>query len=152
MLWDTFPEELDQLTLQDAYLSICGDPSASMPFWIWLFENPDSPLSLPGKINLYRHDCLHLLLKKGFHSAGEAYVIGFTMGNDPSTRWLHFTIIKLVTQFLYPHPYRFSKADIEYLNAGFAHGKGARVKGLNQAPFERWQTMTLIKLRQFLEI
>jgi hypothetical protein len=38
MLWDTFLEELDQLTLQDAYLRIYGDSSALMPFWVRTWE------------------------------------------------------------------------------------------------------------------
>lgn len=64
MLWDIYPEELEVLTLHDAYLTLAGDPPSKIPFFVWLFENPRSPLALPGKIDLYQHDCLHLLLKK----------------------------------------------------------------------------------------
>lgn len=49
---------------------------------MWLLENPDSPLPFAGKIDLYRHDCLHLLLERGLSVEDEAFVVGFTMGND----------------------------------------------------------------------
>ena len=72
--------------LREALQSMGGDPPSSIPFLLWLLENPDSPIALPGKIDLYRHDCLHLLLDRGFSLYDEAFVVGFTMGNDVQTQ------------------------------------------------------------------
>ncbi len=67
-------------TLEAAIREINGDPASSIPFLVWLLENLASPIALPGKIDLYCHDCLHVLLNKGFSLEDEAFVVGFTMG------------------------------------------------------------------------
>jgi len=45
-----------------------------------LFENPSSPIALPGAINLERHDCIHVILGRGLLPQDEAFVIGFYHG------------------------------------------------------------------------
>jgi hypothetical protein len=150
VLWNIYPEELDQFTLKEAYLTLEGDPPLKIPFLVRLIEDPDSLLSLPGRIDLYSHDCLHLLLKQGFTSTGEAYVVGFTMGNDLKTNWFHLLLFKLIARFLYPHPYRHSKEEFQIFDAGFARGRELQIKDLNQATFKGWQNITLPQLRKAL--
>lgn len=147
MLWHIYPENLDQLTLREAYQTLQGDPASQIPFPVWLMENPDSPLSLPGKVSLYHHDCLHLLLKQGFNSVGEAYVVGFSMGNDRRTRWFHLWIFKLVAQFLYPDPYRFYPSDLKHFDAGARQGSNTRVLNLSQTFLSRRERTSLPELR-----
>ncbi len=60
------PDCLDTMTLGQAYCLIGGDRPSEIPFVVWLFENPDSPIALAGKIYLKDHDCLHLLFNLGF--------------------------------------------------------------------------------------
>ncbi|SVD61438.1 uncharacterized protein METZ01_LOCUS414292, partial [marine metagenome] len=59
---------------------------------VWLLENPNSPISLTGAIDLYNHDIIHILLDRKMEVRDEASVIGFTMGNSETTsscvRWL----------------------------------------------------------------
>lgn len=150
MLWDIYPEELEVLTLHDAYLTLAGDPPSRIPFFVWLFENPRSPLALPGKIDLYQHDCLHLLLKKGFDSFGEAYVLGFAMGNDPNTHWFHLVLFQFVARFLYPSPYCLSQRELEEFKAGVEHGRQVPFKSLNYSNFEFLQAHQLPALRNIL--
>lgn len=150
MLWENYPISLDQLTLHDAYLTLEGDAASKIPFLVWLFENPDSLIALPGNIDLYRHDCLHLLLKRGFSPSDEAYIVGFTMGNDPKICWPHIFVFELIARFLYPHPYRFRASDLQQFRQGVAHGKNAYTKGLNHANFTHWQSICLSQLRQTL--
>jgi hypothetical protein len=71
MLWHNYPDHLDTFTLKDAYETLEGDPPSKIPFIVWLLENPKSPLALPGCIDLYNHDCIHLLLKQGFTYDGK---------------------------------------------------------------------------------
>ncbi|WP_404786544.1 hypothetical protein [Altericista sp. CCNU0014] len=147
MLWHTYPDGLDTLTLQGAYQTLEGDPPSKIPFIVWLLENPESPLALPGCIDLYGHDCLHLLLKQGFTSENEAYVVGFTMGNDIRTNRVHLFIFKLAARVLYPEKYRLKASDIETFERGFQMGKRVQVKNLNQSSFERWEYKILKDIR-----
>jgi hypothetical protein len=79
----------DSITLRKAVESLGGYDRADVPWQIWLFENPDSAIALPGAITLFNHDCLHVLLDRCFSNNDEAFIIGFTMGNDKQTQWFH---------------------------------------------------------------
>ena len=58
---------------------------SEVPWLIWLMENPKSPLHLHGASALNDHDYVHIILDKGQANDDEAFVIGFTMGNDWNT-------------------------------------------------------------------
>jgi hypothetical protein len=150
MLWKKYPKKLDQMTLTEAYQSLGGDEQSDIPWIVWLLENPASPVALPGNIDLAGHDCLHLLLKKGFTSSSEAYVVGFTMGNDQRTKWFHFQFFKLAVLYLYPPKYRLSHSEIRILERGFKLGQRTLFKDLNQADLTKWNTKTLEQLRSDL--
>lgn len=147
MLWHTYPEHLDSFSLQQAYETLEGDPPSKIPLMVWLLENPESPVALPGCIDLYGHDCIHLLLRQGFTSKNEAYVVGFTMGNDVRTNRLHLMIFKFAARVLYPEKYRLDAAEIEYFERGFELGQKIRVKNLNRISFSQWQAKTLKDIR-----
>jgi hypothetical protein len=150
MLWKKYPKKLDQMTLTEAYQSLQGDEQSDIPWIVWLLENPASPIALPGNIDLAGHDCLHLLLKKGFTSSSEAYVVGFTMGNDQRTKWFHFQFFKLAVLFLYPPKYRLSHSEIHILERGFRLGQRTLFKDLNKVDLVKWNTKTLEQLRSDL--
>jgi hypothetical protein len=152
MLWNKYPKNLDDTTLAAAYQSLQGDAPSEIPKIVWLLENPASPVALPGNIDLFGHDCIHLLLKKGFTSASEAYVVGFTMGNDLRTTNLHFTFFKFASLFLYPPKYRLTIAEISILEKGFKKGRGTPIKNLNQIDLEQWSDKTLGELRKEIEL
>jgi hypothetical protein len=148
MLWHEYPESLDSQPLQSAYQTLQGDPSYKIPFIVWLLENPDSKLALPGNIDLYGHDCLHLLLKQGFTAANEAYVVGFAMGNDVRTNRIHLLIFRFAAQFLYPSLYRLGSADFDIFRQGFELGKKMRIKNLNRILRQEWRSKTLQEIRE----
>jgi hypothetical protein len=152
MLWKKYPKALDDTTLAVAYESLQGDSPSEIPKIVWLLENPDSPFSLPGSIDLYGHDCIHLLLKKGFTSANEAYVVGFTMGNDLRTTNLHFAFFKFASLFLYPSKYRLTVAEIAVLEKGFKKGRDATIKNINQIDLAQWSDKTLRELREEIDL
>lgn len=76
----------NSLTLGEAYQALSGSSPSDIPFLSELLENPDSPIALRCKIYLEDHDCLHLLLNRGLSLEDEAFIIGFTMGNDLKTK------------------------------------------------------------------
>ncbi|MBW4511152.1 MAG: hypothetical protein KME64_32250 [Scytonematopsis contorta HA4267-MV1] len=138
--------------LKDAYSQLFASQCFKVPFLVWLLENPNSPLGLPGKITLYNHDCLHLLLGRNISNQDEAFVIGFTMGNDLKTRWFHVTIFKFFARFVYKFPYRFSPFDIKVFDLGFTYGRRVKVKQINHINFENYGNETIAALREHLDI
>jgi hypothetical protein len=147
MLPDRHLAELDDCKLAVAYQKVKGDPATDIPFLMWLLENPDSKFALPGNIGLYNHDCMHLILQQGFTSDNEAYVVGFSMGNDTRTNWIHTTIIKIVSVFVYPKKYRWQRSNVAAFERGLAVGKMTEMKNLNQEMPEDWNRKTVREIR-----
>jgi hypothetical protein len=147
MLWHSYPDYLDNYTLAEAYQTLQGDPPAKIPFMVWLLENPSSPLAMPGNIDLRGHDYLHLLLKQGFAAHHEAYVVGFAMGNDVRTTWLHLLIFKIAALFLYPPKYRLTWDELGLFDRGVVVGRQVGQRDLNRSSFARWQHQTLAAIR-----
>ena len=151
-LVSSFKFDTANLTLKQAYAALEGDQETDIPFLVWLLENPDSPLALPGKIYLQNHDYIHILLGREQSAQDEAFVIGFTMGNDSKTNWLHLAIFKLFAKFLYPKIYRFSNAELQVFKLGFAYGRKLKTKHLNEFDFQSYQNETIASIRQKLGI
>lgn len=135
------------LTLREGLEAMGGDPPSSIPFLVRLLENPASPVALPGKIDLFGHDCLHLLLNRGFSLNDEAFVVGFTMGNDIKTNLFHLMIFQVFAFLLYPKAYRFDRAHLKTFAAGVAYGRSVRIKNLNQVNFINYQEHEISTLR-----
>jgi hypothetical protein len=152
MLWNTYPEVLDDLTLAAAYQTLDGVQPEEIPWIVWLLENPDSPCALPGSIDLFGHDCIHLLLRQGFTVTDEAYVLGFTMGNDSNTHWHHVLLFKIVACTLYPSTYRMSLAELLAFNQGYEKGSKVRVKNINQLNFANMQHKILGDIRVEMDL
>lgn len=140
------------LTLKEAYSILESNEQTDIPFLVWLLENPDSPLALPGKIYLREHDYIHILLGCGQSAQDEAFVIGVTMGSNLKTNWLHLAIFKFFTRHLYPKPYQFSQEDLRVFDLGFDYGRRIQVKQLNEIDFEPYQNQTIASLRKMFGI
>lgn len=149
---DKFSAQTDSPTLESAYQALGGNQPDEIPWIIRLLENPASPLALPGKINLHDHDCLHLLLERGTTSDDEAFVVGFTMGNDSDTQWFHVCIFKFIARFLYPKTYRFSRANLTSFDLAFQYGKHVEFKNINKLNFEAYYGEPIAKLQQLFGI
>ncbi|KAM3105904.1 hypothetical protein [Phormidesmis sp. 146-33] len=139
-------------TLPDAVQQLTIDTQADTPFIVWLLEHPSSPIALPGKIDLYGHDCLHAILNRGHSPPDEAFVRGFTMGNDLQATWLHKLLYKLAASIVYPKKYRFSWKDSQFFDAGFIYGRSRQLRNLNQLDFSTYQNYTVLQVRQQLAI
>ncbi len=138
-------------TLKEALQEFRLDKKEDIPWIIKLLENPLSPLALPGKISLFNHDCLHVLLDRKATASDEAFVIGFTMGNDPKTQPWHLKIFKFFSQYIYPHPYRFSRDNFSGFDLGFNYGKTFKTR-FNILDFSQYQDAQIIWLRKVLGI
>ena len=105
-------------------------------WFVWLLENPKSPISLTGAIDLYNHDIIHILLDRGMLNRDEAMVIGFTMGNSETTssrvRWL----FEFCARYLYPESYRFNEYDLLEFERGFAYGYTRPKRNIHLAEFD----------------
>jgi hypothetical protein len=142
----------DNRKLNDVLKTLKGDIQSDIPFLIWLLENPDSFLALPGKINLYNHDCLHILLNKGFSLEDEAFLIGFCMGNDMNTRPIHCLIFKFISQYLYPRKSRFNKQHLQSFDLGFKYGQEVSFKNINKFNFSLYVDYNLTEIRELLNM
>ena len=96
---------------------------SEVPWLIWLMENPKSPLHLHGASALNDHDYVHIILDKGQANDDEAFVIGFTMGNDDRTKEWEVKLFKFVSSKLYPKKERFTKEQLKIFNRGFEYGQ-----------------------------
>lgn len=147
-----YSRKLDDCTLCIAYQDLPGDPPQDIPFLVWLLENPDSPCSLPGNISLKNHDRLHCILNQGFSSENEAYVVGFSMGNDVRANWIHLITIKIAAFLFYPKKYRFKYVDMKAFDRGVQLGRSTEIKNLNQGIPPEWECKTLREIRRDLNL
>ena len=140
------------LTLKDCLQSLQGDEQSAIPFLVRLLENPESIVPLPGKINLYNHDCLHILLDRGISLFDEAFVVGFTMGSDLKTNRFHLAVFKFLSNLLYPQPYKFNRQQFKLFKIAFNYARKLKAKNLNQIDFKAYENQTVEELRKLLGI
>ena len=114
-------------------------------WFVWLLENPKSPLSLTGAIDLYNHDIIHIILDRGMEVKDEAFVIGFTMGNSETTsswvRWL----FEFCARYLYPESYRFNEHDLLEFEKGYAYGYTRSRRNIHLAVFDEKRDIKKIR-------
>ena len=139
-------------TLFECLKNIKGDEQSGIPWIVWLLENPDSIFPLPGKINLYNHDCLHILLERDISLFDEAFVVGFTMGSDIRTNRFHLAVFKIVSSLFYPQEYKFNQLHFKLFDLAFDYGRSLKVKNLNQFNFKAYENKTLSEFRKYLGI
>ena len=139
-------------TLVQVLQSFGPNQQSEIHWLVQLLENPKSPLALPGNVDLFGHDCLHILLDLSITPADEAFVIGFTMGNDPKTNGVHLWIFKLFARFLYPAKYRFTLAELQMFDRGAAWGRQLTTRNVHQFDFHTVLDTTVARVRSQLGI
>lgn len=114
-------------TFREKYHKFCDVSTTvnqgDIPFIIWLFENPKSWFHLNGACDLKKHDMIHVLLECDQSNADEAFVIGFTMGNDKNIKPWEVKLFKFISSRLYPKKNRFTKGELEIFDDAFDYGK-----------------------------
>lgn len=149
MVTTSLPFLGSQTTLHEAYYAIKGDAYYEIPLLVWLLENPRSPIPFPGKIDLYSHDCLHILLNRYFTLEDEAFIVGFTMSNDICTKPWHIRFFKLVSSYLYPQSYRFHQCHWQAFDEGVQLGYRTPIKNIKCLDFRFYQNESLTNLRRW---
>lgn len=144
--------DTDGLSLKDALRKFGGNKPSEIPFVVRLIENPQSPMALPGKIDLYNHDCLHIILGLGTSIEAEAFIIGFTMGNDIKTNWLHLQVFKLISGWFYPKIYKFHQSHMKEFDLGVDLGRKFKYKNLNAINFHVYEDKLVGEIRHILKI
>jgi hypothetical protein len=131
-----------------------GDKQSDIPFWVWLLENPQSPISLPGKIDLFNHDCLHVILALDKSAEEEAVVLGITFGGEPKCNWFHLLIFKFFARFIYPDVFKFNKHHLQILDQAYLYARNQQLPNFSKIEFRQqsYQKAPLETLRKSLKI
>ena len=148
--WDK--PEIARQTLINVYQQANLNQQSEIPWIIRLFENPCSLIALPGKISLHNHDCLHIIFGMGVSPQEEAFIIGFTMGNDDKTKSWHVRLFKFLSRFIYPSEYQFNVQDLKIFDLGYSYGKKLKHRNLNQMDFTRFYNLRIADLRKMIGI
>lgn len=125
----------DQRTLGELYACLPGDAANDVPWYVRLLENPESPVALAGAVDLFSHDCIHLVLGRGLLPQDEAFVLGFTMGTSAPCPGWHARLLGYCARYLYRGPYRFSELDREVFHYAVAAGRTSQALPLGGIDF-----------------
>ena len=101
----------EETTLRDQYLAMPRAQAPSIPWYVKLLENPASPLAFPGAVDIFAHDCIHIVLGRGALAQDEAFVIGFTMSASGRLSRLQHRWFRLWASVVYRGMYRFGRID-----------------------------------------
>lgn len=96
-----------------------------VPLIIKLTENPKHATArfFGGAVDLFSHDCIHVLLGRGLLVKDEAFVIGYTMGSSKRmSRWRR-NLFMFISKYLYPEGYKFGEEERFIFYAGVMAGE-----------------------------
>ena len=124
-----------------------------VPLIIRLTENPNYRTSklFTGAVDLFTHDCLHVLLGRGLLPKDEAFVIGYTMGSGKKmSRWRR-NLFMFVCKYLYPKGYKFGEEERFVFNMAILAGSLCPVD-LSKVNFEELLDLRISEIRRKLQI
>ncbi len=142
----------DADTLGRVYATLPGLAQEEINWLVQLLENPRSPLALTGAVDLFAHDCVHILLGRGLLAQDEAFVIGFTMGTSKTIGRFQRAVFKFAAQCLYPKIYRFTAQECRVFELGIEAGKLSTCSEIYNVDFRRLLSEPLGKIRRMLGI
>ena len=120
------PLSKGQTTLYKALDSMQGFKlhQEDVPLIVKLTENPDYVTSkiFTGAVDLFTHDCIHVLLGRGLLVKDEAFVIGYTMGSGKKMKRWRRNLFLWVTKYLYPEGYNFTEEERYIFYSGVMAG------------------------------
>lgn len=129
-----------------------GNDSTEVPMIVRLMENPAfdvPPLSMfRGRVTLWQHDCIHLLLGRGTTLIDEAFTIGFTMGSTKRMSTAALRLFSVVAGRLYPKAYRFPGAARRVFRDAVHLGMISACRPLDEVDFEPLMDLPLREVRR----
>jgi multidrug transporter EmrE-like cation transporter len=142
----------DQDRLGEVYDTMPRAPSGPVPWYLTLFENPHSPLALPGSVDRFGRDCIHLLLGRGLTRQDEAFVMGFSLGaSGGCSRWRE-ALFRFCARRLYQGPYRFSELHCQVFDFAAQAARRVGVAPLHRTVFHLLLHRRLGQLREAFRI
>jgi len=148
------PVSNDSISLKEAITQMHQSSSApaDIPLIVRLVENPNlkSPFFrlFNGSVDLYTHDCIHLLLGRGMMPKDEAFVIGFTMGSTKKTFKLEKFLYHFITEHLYPRPFNFTNEEHMVFDIASALADVSICKRLDKIDFKSMEDKSLKEIRE----
>jgi hypothetical protein len=142
----TLGDGLDNLRRRLRDLNQSNNPD--QPLFIKVLERPNRFISLPFQIDLFTHDCIHVLLGIGTYMHDEAFLIGFTMGNSQGINYFGKEIYKFLTHNLYPKEYGLTRKELVIFDRGYQYGKSISQKGLDRIDFNTCLDTEISALRK----
>jgi len=124
-----------------------------VPLIIKLTENPKYFTSklFTGAVDLFSHDCIHVLLGRGLLPKDEAFVIGYTMGSGKKmSRWRR-NLFLWICKHLYPEGYKFTEQERYIFYSGVMAGSRCSTD-LSKVQFDKLQNMKIDYIRKLLDI
>lgn len=152
------PLSNSNISLKDALAKMheTSNDASEIPFIVRLVENPDMDFPgidmFNGAVNLYTHDCIHLILGRGMLPKDEAFVIGFTMGSTNKVMKLEKFLYHFVTEHLYPKVFKFYKDEHIIFDIASNLGHISKCKPLNEVDFKSMENMSLEDIRNHIGI
>tara|TARA_Y100000310_G_scaffold54691_1_gene50113 strand:+ start:947 stop:1528 length:582 start_codon:yes stop_codon:yes gene_type:complete len=124
-----------------------------VPLIIKLVENPRYKTSklFTGAVDLFTHDCIHIVLGRGLLLKDEAFVIGYTMGSAKKMRRWRRNLFMFFAKYLYPEGYKFREEERFIFNMGVIAG-GQCLLDLSTYPFRDNMNKSLGGIRNKLGI
>ena len=118
-----------------------------IPFIIKLVENPKYDIGLfAGYVDLFTHDCIHILLGRGLLIKDEAFVIGYTMGTSRKMfRWRR-NLFMFCAKYLYPEGYNFEEDERFVFGMGVLAGSKCPTD-LSKVDFKKFLNRSISETR-----
>jgi hypothetical protein len=139
-------------SLLTVYEAMPKNSQTSIPWYVKLWENPRSPLALAGAVDLFGHDCIHILLGRGLLQQDEAFVIGFTMGASGSCSRFQQALLGSAARHLYRQPYRFNRLERDVFDFSVVAGRTSGALPLHAIDYRVWLERPLGQLRRALNL
>ena len=124
-----------------------------VPLIIKLTENPKYFTSklFTGAVDLFSHDCIHVLLGRGLLPKDEAFVIGYTMGSGKKmSRWRR-NLFLWICKYLYQEGYKFTEEERYIFYSGVMAGSRCSTD-LSKVQFDKLQNMKIDYIRKSLDV
>ena len=124
-----------------------------VPLIIKLTENPKYVTSklFTGAVDLFTHDCIHVLLGRGLLVKDEAFVIGYTMGSAKKmARWRR-NLFMFFSKYFYPKGYKFKEEERFIFNMAVLAGSLCPVD-LSEVDFKELLDLRISEIRRDLQI
>lgn len=118
---------------------------------VQLVENPRYRIPgftvFHGAVDLWQHDCIHIVLGRGLLEMDEAFTIGFTMGTTNKVSTTEERLFSLVSRYLYPRVYQFGRDEIEVFRHAVRLGYISACRPLDQVDFREYLDYRLCDVR-----